>query len=41
MMLSGNIGLLAAVADLLPEMGAEIQASLAGGEHAGFAPWDA
>jgi len=41
MMLSGNIGLLAAVADLLPETGEDIYASLDNEEHTGIAPWDA
>jgi hypothetical protein len=39
MMLSGNFGLLAAAADLLPELTEPIQASLSG-LSGGTAPWD-
>jgi len=39
MMLSGNFGLLAAAADLLPELKERIQASLSG-HGGGMAPWD-
>ncbi len=38
MMLSGNFGMLAATADLLPNLGDEIRASL--GHARGIAPWD-
>jgi uncharacterized protein (DUF1786 family) len=39
MMLSGNFGLLAATADLLPEVAESVRASLAG-QGSGVAPWD-
>jgi len=39
MMLAGNFGMLAAVADLLPELAAPIRARLSGGASA-RAPWD-
>ncbi len=40
MMLSGNLGLLAAAADLLPELTGPIQKSLSGAGSNGAAPWD-
>ena len=40
MMLSGNIGLLAATADILPELAEPIHASLKGEGGAGSTPWD-
>jgi len=40
MMISGCFGLLAAVADILPDLGEPIQASLKGGGGSGTAPWD-
>jgi uncharacterized protein (DUF1786 family) len=40
MMLSGNIGLLAATADILPELAESIRASLRGEDGAGSTPWD-
>jgi uncharacterized protein (DUF1786 family) len=40
MMISGCFGLLAAVADVLPELSAPILASLAGGGGSGASPWD-
>jgi hypothetical protein len=40
MMLAGNIGLLAAIVDLLPDLKERIQNSLSG-HSAGIAPWDA
>jgi len=40
MMISGCFGLLAAVADVLPELGADIHSSLMGSKP-GSAPWDA
>jgi uncharacterized protein (DUF1786 family) len=39
MMLSGNFGLLAAAADLLPELAGPLRASLSG-QNPGHAPWD-
>jgi uncharacterized protein (DUF1786 family) len=41
MMLAGCIGLIAATADVLPELGDEIESSLAGRKARGTAPWDA
>ena len=41
MMIAGCFGLLAAVADVLPELSAPIQASLQGEGGTGTAPWDA
>jgi len=41
MMIAGCFGLLAATADLLPELAEPIHASLHGGGGAGSAPWDA
>jgi len=41
MMLAGNIGLLAATADVLPELAESILASLSGTGGTGSAPWDA
>jgi len=41
MMLAGNIGLLAATADVLPDLAEPILASLSGTGGSGFAPWDA
>jgi len=40
MMLTGCIGLLAAIADLLPDLAGAVQASLRGGERNATAPWD-
>jgi uncharacterized protein (DUF1786 family) len=40
MMLAGNIGLLAAIADVLPELSEPILASLKGDGGKGTAPWD-
>lgn len=40
MMISGCFGMLAAIADVLPELGGEIHASL-DGSRVGTAPWDA
>jgi uncharacterized protein (DUF1786 family) len=40
MMIAGCFGLLAAVADLMPELGDGIHASLNGMGSAGIAPWD-
>ena len=40
MMIAGCFGLLAAVADVLPELGEAIRASLAGAGDRGVAPWD-
>lgn len=40
MMITGCFGLLAATADVLPELGAEIRASLGGRGGAGIAPWE-
>lgn len=40
MMISGCFGLLAAVADLIPELSEEIQASLGGGGGSGTPPWE-
>jgi uncharacterized protein (DUF1786 family) len=40
MMITGCFGLLAAVADVMPDMGDEIRASLSGAGRAGVAPWD-
>lgn len=40
MMISGCFGLLAAVADILPDLGEPIQASLKGGGGSGTTPWD-
>jgi uncharacterized protein (DUF1786 family) len=40
MMLSGNIGLLAATADVLPDLAGSIHASLEGDGGSGAAPWD-
>jgi hypothetical protein len=41
MMLAGNIGMLAAVADILPEFTEPILASLNGNQKQASAPWDA
>jgi uncharacterized protein (DUF1786 family) len=41
MMIAGCFGLLAATADVLPELGESIRASLAGESGRGTAPWDA
>jgi hypothetical protein len=41
MMIAGCFGLLAAVADVLPELGEVVRASLAGMEGTGVSPWDA
>jgi uncharacterized protein (DUF1786 family) len=40
MMISGCFGLLAAVADLIPELGNPIRASLGGGGGSGTPPWE-
>jgi hypothetical protein len=40
MMIAGCFGLLAAAADVLPEVGEEIRASLGGSGGRGVAPWD-
>lgn len=40
MMIAGCFGLLAAVADVLPELGEPIRASLSGAGGSGTAPWD-
>ncbi len=40
MMITGCFGLLAAVADVMPELAAPIRASLYGGGSGGIAPWD-
>ncbi|MCU0488566.1 MAG: DUF1786 family protein [Anaerolineales bacterium] len=40
MMLAGCYGLLAAVADLLPDLGQPLRAALAGVNSSGIAPWD-
>ena len=40
MMLAGCIGLIAAAADVMPELGDEIRASLDGRRALGTAPWD-
>ncbi len=40
MMIAGCIGLLAATADVLPDLGETIRASLRGGAGLGTAPWD-
>jgi uncharacterized protein (DUF1786 family) len=40
MMIAGCFGLLAAVADLLPEMGEPVRASLAGAGGSGTPPWE-
>jgi len=40
MMIAGCFGLLAAVADLLPELGEPIRASLAGAGGSGTPPWE-
>ena len=40
MMIAGCFGLLAATADVLPELGETIQASLHGAGGRGTAPWD-
>ncbi len=40
MMIAGCIGLLAATADVLPDLGETIRASLRGGMSRGVAPWD-
>jgi uncharacterized protein (DUF1786 family) len=40
MMITGCFGLLAATADVLPEMGEVIRASLSGSSKTGKAPWD-
>jgi uncharacterized protein (DUF1786 family) len=40
MMLTGNIGLLAATADILPELAEPVRASLKGNSGHGAAPWD-
>jgi uncharacterized protein (DUF1786 family) len=40
MMITGCFGLLAAVADVMPELGETIRVSLSGTDSAGVAPWD-
>jgi hypothetical protein len=40
MMIAGCFGLLAAAADVLPEVGEEIRPSLGGSSGRGVAPWD-
>jgi uncharacterized protein (DUF1786 family) len=40
MMIAGCFGLLAAIADVMPELGEPIQASLGGSGGSGTAPWD-
>ena len=40
MMITGCFGLLAATADVMPELGEEIRTSLGGIGVAGVAPWD-
>jgi hypothetical protein len=40
MMISGCFGLLAATADVLPELGAPIRASLRGEGGSGTPPWE-
>jgi hypothetical protein len=40
MMIAGCFGLLAATADVLPELGEAIRASLGGGVASAAAPWD-
>jgi hypothetical protein len=41
MMIAGCFGLLAATAEILPELAELIQKSLRGGDGIGTAPWDA
>jgi hypothetical protein len=41
MMIAGCFGLLAAVADVMPEIGEPVRASLSGAGGSGTAPWDA
>ncbi len=40
MMIAGCFGLLAAVADVLPELGEPVRASLAGAGGSGTPPWE-
>jgi hypothetical protein len=40
MMITGCFGLLAAVGDIMPELGEVIRASLSGPTGTGVAPWD-
>jgi hypothetical protein len=40
MMIAGCFGLLAAVADIVPEIGETVRASLQGAGGSGTAPWD-
>ena len=40
MMIAGCFGLLSATADVLPELGGAIRASLAGGGGSGTPPWE-